>query len=143
MLLGPPLVSYRSLIERGLSSDKAPGVTPEGLVVKTGRGTSNALANDRPLRRQLAYMSSIAYYRPWENVKLGRVLRDRDLRADVMIGLKDRVTMIRGDEWRTLATESGGRARVCVDPARGHDGPGDGLMLACLDAAIGRALDTR
>lgn len=138
VLVAPMLVTQQEMVEAAIAGTYRPAKPVEPVtVVLDGRDLTHEVF-DTPAKRKAALQEvSLAYYRPWENTDLGAMLRRVVGSVAVIIGLRDRVAMITGDEWRRLRATAPPATSVCLDPDLGHQAPIESpLANACLDKAV-------
>lgn len=97
-------------------------IDPPRLVLNGKDRTSEIL--DTPLRRlRLLEAISLAFYEPWQNMSLRHMLKLIPGRASVIVGLRDRVGMVTGQEWHRLRAQAPRSTRICIDPELDHTFP--------------------
>ncbi len=138
MLIAPMLATYREIVNAALTGEyKNFSPVEEPQVVLGGRDVVTELFESPVERRRLQEALSLAYYAPWEDVDLGTMLRSVPGRVTVVVGLKDRVGMVAGDEWQRLRANAPATTSLCIDPNLAHEWPNAGTAsLHCFEAAM-------
>jgi pimeloyl-ACP methyl ester carboxylesterase len=137
VLFAPTLPSVADFFEATLQGTYSPPTPPEpvGLVIE-GVDRTNDIFKTADERRQLLRAVSLAYYHPYEDVRLAEAITASRQPFHLIVGGKDRVAMITGSEWMTLR----GHPQVstlCVDETMGHEGPFPfEQAMACMDTVM-------
>lgn len=138
VLVAPMLLTQQEMVEAVLAGTYQPAKPVEPVrIVLDGRDLTDEIF-DTPAKRKAAFREvSLAYYRPWENTDLGTMLRRVVGSVAVIIGLRDRVAMITGEEWRRLRATAPPTTSICLDSNLGHQAPTSSPPArACLDKAV-------
>ncbi len=121
VLIAPVIATQSEIMRAGLAGryHLPHPVDPPQLVLNGKDRTSEIL--DTPLRRRrLLEAISLAYYEPWQNMPLGNMLKRASGRVSIIVGLRDRVGMVTGQEWHRLRAQAPRSTRLCIDPELGH-----------------------
>lgn len=123
VLVAPMLVTTQASFDAARQGTYQ-GAKVTGVTLKSdGQDFLKHLFSSAEEVRELENVTGLAYYEPWHKTELSTVLRRVPGKVTVIIGLLDRVGMIKGTEWRRFKELSPKRTHVCLDPKLGHSLP--------------------
>ncbi|RYF12007.1 MAG: alpha/beta hydrolase [Oxalobacteraceae bacterium] len=124
VLIAPVIATQSEIMRAGLAGRYHPPhpVDPPRLVLN-GKDRIDEILDTPLRRRRLLEAISLAYYEPWQNMPLGNMLKRAPGRVSIIVGLRDRVGMVTGQEWNRLRAQAPRSTRICIDPELGHTLP--------------------
>lgn len=124
VLIAPVIATQSEIVRAGLAGryQLHQPINPPQLVLN-GKDRTNEILSTPSRRLQLLEAISLAYYEPWQNMPLGNMLKRTPGRVSIIVGLRDRVGMVTGQEWHRLRAQAPRSTRLCIDPELGHTLP--------------------